>query len=410
MVGRLAGSTLTGDEHESEVVAKATLTLGTWAITAVATAWVVAYLLLGRPVSAAIPFAYQILSLALLWLLRRKLVDTALVRTAQLSAMLALPFLLHATLGGFVGSGAVAVWALCTPVLAFVYGAAPGRWMLGYAALAATAAFLEPTLAELFEPLPARPQAAFFAANLLALGIAIHLGISYAVAERERRRAELAEANRRIDAERRRADELLASILPTDIARRLKGGERRIADRVPAATVLAADIVGFTELADRISPAELVDAIDELWTRFDRMAAERGLEKIKSVGDSYLVVGGLGSEGGDQLDAVLDLALRMAEPQDLGGVGIVSMRVGVACGPVVAGVIGAMRPAFGLWGDAVNTASRMESTGVPGRVQITEPVWQRVGDRFETELRGTISVKGKGPMQTYLLTGRNTST
>lgn len=406
LLDRLARSTLSGDEPEYEAVAKSTLTLGTWVIVIVATVWVATYLILGRPVSAAIPFAYQVVSLALMWSLRRRLVALDSARRIELGIMLLLPFLLQASLGGFVGSGGVAAWALCTPLMAYLYGTAPGRWLAGFTVLTLLAALFEPELAGRFDPLSDGVRTAFFAVNLLGLGLAIHIGISYSLAERERRRTELAAANEHIAAERNRADSLLEALMPSHIARRLKDGETRIADRIPAATVLAADIAGFTSLADRLSPAELVDAIDEVWTRFDRLVAERGLEKIKSVGDSYLVVGGLDPRRDDRLQAVLELALAMARPQEIDGVGEIELRVGVASGPVVAGVIGEVRPAFGLWGDAVNTASRMESTGVPGRVQVTQPIWERVTGEFEAELRGTVDVKGKGPMQTYLLVGR----
>lgn len=403
LLERLARSTLRDEDQGDESVAQATLTLGTWVITALTSVWVVAYLVLGRPLSAAIPFAYQVLSIATLAGLRRGSISLSLIRGIQLSVMLALPFLLQASLGGFVGSGGVAAWALCTPVLAFLYGSSPSRWLAGFAGLSVVAAVTETFLADTFEPLVEGPRSVFFAFNLIGLGLVIHSGISYSLAERERRRVQLAEANRRAEAERERADELLASIMPIGIARRLKAGESRIADRIPAATVLAADIAGFTELANGMSPPELVDVVDELWTRFDRLVDSLGLEKIKSVGDSYIVLGGLDPLGGDQLNEVLDLALAMCRPHHVTDVGEVQIRVGVASGPVVAGVIGEVRPTFGLWGDAVNTASRMESTGVPGRVQVTEPVWERAKHRFESEVRGKVLVKGKGSMQTYLL-------
>lgn len=409
LLDRLARSTLTGRESGDETASQTTLTLGTWVIAISATAWVVAYLVLGRPVSAAIPFAYQVISCVVMWSLRHQLVTLDTARRIQLGIMLFLPFLLQVSLGGFVGSGGVAAWALCTPLLAYLYGTPPGRWFAGFAVLTLLIALFEPTLTGQFDPLQADVRTMFFAVNLLGLALAVHLGISHSLTERERRQAQLAAAYERITAERNRADALLDALMPSQIAHRLKNGETRIADRIPEATVLAADIAGFTALADRLSPAELVDAIDTVWTRFDRLAAAHGLEKIKSVGDSYLVVGGLDPEHGDRLEAVLGLALEIARPQMIPGVGEIQFRVGVASGPVVAGVIGEVRPAFGLWGDTVNTASRMETTGVPGRVQVTEPIWKRVSTEFYGELRGTVDVKGKGLMQTYFLVAKSGS-
>lgn len=385
---------------------RSTITLGSLVITALATIWVVSYLALGRPVSAAIPFGYQLLSVFSIWALRRRLLGVTSVRAIQLAAMLVLPFALHASLGGFHGSAGVSVWALSTPLLAFLYGASSTRWMVAFSVIAIAAAIGDPTLEALGNALDTGLRPAFYALNFVGFGFAIHLGILHATAERERRSSALQDANQRIETERARADSLLAAIMPADIAERLKSGEQRIADQIASVSVLIADVVGFTPLALSLSPGALVEIMDDLWSRFDEATDRHGLEKIKSVGDSYLVVGGRLSASDGMLCEVADLGLEMCEIAVEVSSGRFGVRVGIAHGPVVAGVIGTERPSFGLWGDTVNTASRMESTGVPGRVQVTGDVARLLEGDFVLEPRGSIEVKGKGSMSTYLLEGR----
>ena len=215
------------------------------------------------------------------------------------------------------------------------------------------------------------------------------------------RTRELAEA-------RDRSDELLLSILPTPIARRLEKGEELIADYFENATVLFADIVGFTTLSATMTPPRVVQLLDVLFSRFDAIADRYEVEKIKTNGDSYMAVGGVPVPKTDHLDRVARMALGMIPIIDAVGTAFdipLKARVGIHSGNVVAGVIGRRRFIYDLWGDTVNTASRMESYGEAGRVQCTEEVYARLAASFEFEPRGLIDVKGKGPMPTYFLTG-----
>ncbi len=214
----------------------------------------------------------------------------------------------------------------------------------------------------------------------------------------------------RIQEEQERAEQLLLNILPRPIAARLKEGEHVIADRFEEATVLFADIVDFTTLWDRQSPDELVTMLNDLFTAFDRLTDARGLEKIKTIGDAYMVVGGVPLPRPDHAEAVALLALdilqeveRFNEERDGAPLQI---RIGVSSGPVVAGVIGQNKFAYDLWGDAVNVAYRMEALGEPERIQVTETSYQLLRDRFLFEERGPLQVKGKGTVQTYWLLGR----
>jgi class 3 adenylate cyclase len=209
---------------------------------------------------------------------------------------------------------------------------------------------------------------------------------------------------------------LLLNILPRSIAERLRAGETVIADRFEDMAVLFADVVGFTELSSRLTPNEVVTLLNEVFTRCDQLAERFRLEKIKTVGDAYMVVGGLHTVYGFEQEAhaahaedVADMGLAIIdEVERLGrerGFPL-QIRVGMNVGPAVAGVIGLKKFIYDVWGDTVNTASRMESTGVPGRVQVTPETHERLRDRFAFERRGPIQVKGKGAIETWLLVGR----
>jgi class 3 adenylate cyclase len=201
----------------------------------------------------------------------------------------------------------------------------------------------------------------------------------------------------------------LLNILPGPVARRLKAGEAVIADEYSEVTILFADIVDFTGLAARTKPQELVNLLNKLFSAFDRLTRRHGLEKIKTIGDAYMVAGGLPVPQTDHATAIADMALEMhAETarlgQELGEP--LGLRIGIDSGPVVAGVIGEQKFAYDLWGDAVNTASRMESHGVADHTQLTDSTYQRLKENYLCEKRGTINVKGKNEMTTYFLTGK----
>jgi class 3 adenylate cyclase len=211
-----------------------------------------------------------------------------------------------------------------------------------------------------------------------------------------------------LTAEKQTSERLLLNVLPGPIADRLKTGESLIVDRFDAVSVLFADIVGFTAVASRTSPEALVTMLNELFSAFDKLAEKHGLEKIKTIGDAYMVVAGIPTPLADHAVAIAHMALDMlaAVTAYSARTGTdLSIRIGVHTGSVVAGVIGTKKFIYDLWGDTVNTASRMESTGVPGRVQVTESTYRALRDLFELEERGPIEVKGKGQMSTYLLIG-----
>lgn len=217
----------------------------------------------------------------------------------------------------------------------------------------------------------------------------------------ERKRAEAA-----LRSEQEKSERLLLNILPQSIADRLKQSPQAIADGFEDASILFADIVGFTELSGTRSPHTLVELLNDIFSLFDQLSERYGLEKIKTIGDAYMVVGGLPNPHPDHLAAIAAMALDMQQAVSdfsLQAGQTISLRMGINVGPVVAGVIGHKKFIYDLWGDAVNVASRMESLGEPGRIQVTQAVYQRLQHRYQFAARGTIPVKGKGRMPTYWL-------
>ena len=241
-----------------------------------------------------------------------------------------------------------------------------------------------------------------FISSVVSSVVMILATLWYTLRETER-------AERAMEAEYERSERLLANILPETIADRLKDPARSvIADKYDDASILFADIAGYTKRASDTAPAELVRFLDRLYTDLDALVDRHGLEKVKTSGDSYMVVSGVPTPRSDHLEALAALALDMADavagltdPQGRD----VPLRIGMACGPVVAGVVGAKKFFYDVWGDAVNVASRMETTDVEGRIQVPDDVYARLRDSFVLEERGYVEVKGKGPMHTWYLVG-----
>jgi class 3 adenylate cyclase len=334
----------------------------------------------GRPPDA---LAYALgLTIAALVLIRRRWPVAVLVASA---ATLQLYYLLD-----YAGIRPAVPLSVA---LATAWAAGHPRWSLLVAAWFTAAPLLFRTLVE-SEPL--RQVLDDSVPDLVLFGAVLLLG-------------EAVRNRRDLDLEREKSERLLLNVLPTSIASRLKQTEAVIADGFPDVTVMFADIVDFTRRSERIAPEQVVESLNDLFSVFDQLARERGLEKIKTIGDAYMVVGGLPDPRPDHVEAVAEMALAMraevAGHVDPGGQPL-AVRIGIDTGPVVAGVIGTSRFSYDLWGDTVNTASRMESHGIPGCIQVTARTYQRLRDHYRFERRGPVPVKGKGDIVTYLLEGR----
>lgn len=392
----LAGLGALPDDSDEERLHKTILTLSAVFVTILSCVWVASYWLLGHRLSALIPLTYQVVTLlSLLHFFRTK--RYPLFRLGQLWMMLVLPFLLQWTLGGFVASSGVMLWAVTAPLGALLfYGPQQSiPWFAAYAGLTIISGILDPYLAQRAAPMPPQVIRAFFVLNIAAVSATVFLLLQYFA--REKARAMEA------------TDRLLLNILPQPIARRLKLTPGAIADGFGEVTVLFADIVDFTRISAGMQPIDLVACLNRLFTSFDRLAQRHDLEKIKTVGDAYMVVGGLPTPRPEHAQAVAEMALDMQAEitRHLAPNGEeMRMRIGIHTGPVVAGVIGEKKFIYDLWGDTVNTASRMESHGVPGSIQVSEDAYRLLRGRYAFERRGSIPIKGKGEMMTYLLIGR----
>ncbi len=356
--------------------------------------WGTLYLGLGAP-AGTVAFAYFAISVASIGLFARTRNFELLLRIQLLDITLA-PTLSMFPTAGFVVSGAVGLWGILGPLGALVFSSVRSSvsWFVLF-----VAAFLGAGIAgELTGGLSTLPR--WFSATMLALNVVVGGTVVFALlAVFAMQRAEAQE----------RAETLLLNILPRSIVERLKAGPQTIADAFGSASILFADVVEFTPMAERISPAEVVEKLDRLFGHFDELAGRYGLEKIKTIGDCYMMAAGIPSPRPDHAQALALVALDMLDAvREQGAVGSLGfeLRIGINSGPVVAGVIGRKRFLYDLWGDAVNTAGRMQTEGTPGRIQITRATYELLRDEFICEQRGTVPVKGKGEMETWYLVGR----
>lgn len=298
--------------------------------------------------------------------------------------------------GGFLESGLVVMFSLIIVIGALItLGSNAAYWWFAAFVVSVVYALLIPNWVDpVYVMSNPGGDAAF---NLIAAGAVTLAVMIYFVRQR--------------DSLQRQSDDLLHNILPDEIANRLKTDSTMIADSFESASVLFADVVDFTPMSAEMSPAELVGLLNSVFTTFDGFVDELGLEKIKTVGDEYMAAAGVPEVRPDHAEAIAELALRIRDhvsAHEFEGHRI-TVRIGINSGPVVAGIIGSHKFAYDLWGDVVNTASRMQSEGVPGAIQVSAPTYELIRGQFICEPRGVISVKGKGEMDTYILVSRRSA-
>jgi guanylate cyclase len=383
---------------------KALLVLLATLILPVSLVWGSLYLAFGSLVGV-LPFIYFTVSVGSLvlfaqsrrfhWLLNTQLLDIMIMTTVG-----------QMVVGGFLPSGGVALWGILAPLgaLVFLEVRQAIRWFVAFLVVfVLTGIAGEVLFADADLPVA-------FTSTMLALNVIGTASVAFtllAIFADQRNEALLA-----LRAEQERSEALLLNILPRPIAERLKAASETIADHFVAASVLFADVVEFTPLSERLEPAEVVGVLDQLFSRFDALVERHGLEKIKTIGDCYMAAAGVPDPGPDHARRAARLALDMRDvvaTWEVAGLPGLELRIGINSGPVIAGVIGTKRFLYDLWGDAVNTASRMESHGTPGQIQITRSTYELVKDEFVCRPRGTISVKGKGEMETWYLDGPRSS-
>jgi guanylate cyclase len=378
---------------------KALLVLISVLILPVAALWGALYLSFGSPVGV-VPLVYFGILLSAIAVFSRTRDFEWLLRVGQIDILLA-PTLSMIPLGGFVDSGGVGLWGILAPLGALVFDEvrSAARWFVAWVVVFLGSGIAGEVIGPVWTPLPS-----WFTSTMLALNIAVGGAIVFtllAVFAAQRRDALAA-----LRQEQAKSENLLLNILPRSIADKLKAETQPIADHFEAASILFADVVDFTPWSERLPPAEVVGYLDHLFSHFDGLVEQYGLEKIKTIGDCYMVAAGVPTPRPDHARALALMALEMVEAMssadEVAHLGL-ELRVGINSGPVVAGVIGRKRFLYDLWGDAVNTASRMESHGAAGRIQITRATYELLADEFEVEPRGTIEVKGKGEVEAWYL-------
>jgi adenylate cyclase len=355
-------------------------------------AWGIMYFLFHEPLAGAIPFSYGIFSfLSILYFARTR--QYAFFRFSQLLLILLLPFLLMVALGGFINGSAVILWALICPLGALLFDEARYAlsWFLAFMLLVVLSGFLQPYV-RLINHLPSTLVIFFFVMNLFGVSSIVFIMVSYFVRQK--------------NMFQQRSEALLLNILPKEIAAILKNESRTIADQYDEASVLFADMVGFTPLSAKLPPVEMVELLNEIFSFFDSLLDKYGVEKIRTIGDSYMVASGVPRGRSDHAQALTYMALEMRDyisNHTFRDGQRVSFRIGINSGSMIAGVIGRRKFVYDVWGDAVNVASRMESHGLGGAVQITQATYELIEDEFICEPRGKVNVKGKGEMEVWLV-------
>jgi adenylate cyclase len=366
----------------------------------VSAVWGSLYLAFGSPVGI-VPFVYFAVSVGSLVVFARTR-SFRLLLVAQLLDILLTTTAGQMLVGGFLPSGGVGLWGILAPLgaLVFLEVRQAVRWFGAFLLVFLLLGILGEVL------FPNADLPVWFTSTMLALNVVGTGSVAFTLLASFANQRNV--ALRALRAEQEKSEALLMNILPSSIAERLKAATQTIADHFESASILFADVVDFTPLAQRLPPAEMVGMLDQLFSHFDALVERHGLEKIKTIGDCYMAAAGVPNPrpGHARRAALLALDMRDAVATSaMAGQPGCELRIGINSGPVVAGVIGTKRFLYDLWGDAVNTASRMESLSTPGEIQITRTTYELLKDEFVCRRRGTILVKGKGRMETWYLVG-----
>jgi adenylate cyclase len=381
---------------------KAILTILVFAESLVCIFWIYTLSGLGEgyALMAAVPYVYIIVSYASLLVFYRSKRYEYFTFT-QLVMLLVMPFFMQWAIGGYEASSGIAIWAILSPIGALmILGTKQSTpWFMLFTLLSGLSWKLNYMFLGNSLPIPGQIKDTFFLMNIMGVACILYAVMFYFQSQKERTLLELG-------MEQARSEKLLLNILPKSIASRLKENDMRIADSHDEVTILFADIVGFTKMTASMPPAELVDLLSQIFSRFDALADKYGLEKIKTIGDGYMVVGGAPTSRNDHATVIAQLALQMK--QELAAFNTqtgncLEMRIGISSGPVVAGVIGTSKFAYDIWGDSVNMASRMEKTSLAGEIQVSEATYQLLKSSHKFKPRGLIEIKGKGKVNTYFL-------
>ena len=411
LIARLGQAAIDPADSDEIRLRKTLLMFASGLMNMAAIIWLAIYWSMGLTLPTSIPLGFQVLSASVLFIyLRTRNFD--FFRVAQLALFLFFPFIIQWSIGSFVSSSGVALLALLAPIGAMVcYGPRESiPWFFAFVVLTVVSGVFDFFLATGEDyGIPMRTIAVFFVMNFTIISTMVYLLLRHFVQERNRFEKQLAEQHELVRIEREKSERLLVSILPPHVADRLKRQPGTIADGFADVSVMFADVVNFTRLAEELTPNQVVSFLDEVFTRFDKLTEQYGLDKIKTIGDAYMVVGGLAGDRLNYVDNTADMALEIMElthtdPQ-LRRLGV-QLHIGIATGPAIAGVIGATRFIYDLWGDTVNLSSRLTSEASGGNILVDKTTFRRLGHRYSFDAPREIEIKGKGSTTVYRLSGK----
>lgn len=373
--------------------------------------WLAIYWIMGLHFSANVPLVYQLISVAsLVHYLKTKKFEV--FRFVQLSLFLFVPFVMQWTIGNAVTASGVMLWALLAPVGALVVSGwrESVPWFIAYIVMTVVSGSFDFYLGtEDNSGVSMKTIGFFFALNFAAMSSIMYFLMRHFVVAMDKIKNQLDQQHQLLAEEQNKSERVLLNVLPSSIAQRLKNHQGLIADGHADVTVMFADLVNFTQLTESLSPEQMVGLLNTVFSGFDELCEKYGVEKIKTIGDAYMVVGGLNRNNVDYTRDIADLSLEMREfvitNPNLSRFKL-GIHTGIATGPVVAGVIGTKRFIYDLWGDTVNIASRLTDEAVQDVIQVDKTTYNRIRHDYAFEPPATIHVKGKGEMVMYRLTGR----
>lgn len=373
--------------------------------------WLAIYWMMGLNFSSNVPLVYQIISVgSLVYYMKTR--NFEVLRFVQLNLFLFAPFVMQWSIGSSITSSGVALWALLAPIGALVVSGWKESipWFVAYMVLTGVSGFFDFYLGTgSTTGIPLNTIGFFFALNFAAMSAILYFLVRYFVIETEKIKHQLDEQHALLAEEQKKSERVLFNVLPSNIAERLKSNEGLIADGYADVTVMFADLVNFTQLTEQMSPEQMVGLLNTVFSGFDELSEKYGLEKIKTIGDAYMVVGGLTRERPDYAADVVNMALEMIDFVNRHPLAVkrnLGVHIGIATGPVVAGVIGTKRFIYDLWGDTVNIASRLTDDAKSGHILTDRLTFNRLRHEYLFEPPNVLNVKGKGEMTSYRLTGR----
>ena len=412
-IHRLRQAGIAQDDPEDLKIRKTVLVFAMGLMTAAPMFWLALYWMMGLQFSATLPLGYQFVSVTtlLIYVYSR---NFSFFCISQLALFLFFPVAAQLSIGNFISASGVVLWGIMSPVVAVMTlgGRQSIPWFVAYLAMLGMCGYIDFELGatQSRSAVPMQTSAVFFMLNFAAISSLVYFLLRYSAMEKQRYRDQLENTNDLLRIEQEKSERLLLNILPGPVAERLKRSDSTIADGFADVTVMFADIVNFTSLAEGMSPNQIFTMLNRVFSSFDGLAEKHGLEKIKTIGDAYMVAGGLNDpEEADYTRAIAEMALDMRAvlATDLAVNGVhLEIRMGIGTGPIVGGVVGKKKFIYDLWGDTVNLASRITTEGVPGMIQVDTTTWRRLRKHFDFHEPQTIYLKGKGETVVYRLVGR----